>query len=245
MQDDIERLRRAWTRLGADDPLWAILSQPGMRGGRWDEADFFALGESEIAALEAQCAALGLPDARGRALDFGCGVGRLSRALASRYGEVVGVDISTTMLARARQLHAAMGNVRFVENRAAHLAFLHDVSVDLVYSTITLHHIPATLQLTYIDEFLRVLTRGGLAVFQIACGYTRDWRGTLYRLVPNTALAPLRRLVHGSRAAADLHVIDEAAVRDLIQRRGKRVLQALDVDAAGAGLRGRMLFVGA
>lgn len=244
MPDHIQRLRRAWNQLGADDPLWAILSQPDKRGGRWDEAEFFALGESEIAAIDAQCVALGAPRERRVALDFGCGIGRLTRALASRYDEAIGVDISASMLERARALHATSRNLRFVENTAAHLHFLGDASVDFVYSVITLHHVPAALQLAYIGEFLRVLAPGGLAVFQIAAGFTRDWRGRAYRTVPNAVLAPLRRLVHGSRAVADLHVVDEAAVTALVAQRGKRVLQGLNVDAAGAGLRGRMLFIG-
>src|SRR5580765_3504434 len=99
---ELERLRATWHALGEDDPLWAILSHPEKRGGRWNEADFFARGEIEIAAIDVHCAALQRPRRRARALDFGCGVGRLARALASRYGEVVGVDISSSMLAKAR-----------------------------------------------------------------------------------------------------------------------------------------------
>jgi SAM-dependent methyltransferase len=245
MRDDLARLRRVWNELGADDPLWAILSRPDKRGGRWDEAEFFALGESEIAAIEAQCAALGVPRRHGIALDFGCGIGRLSRALASRYDEVIGVDVSASMLERARTAQAAFPNVRFVENAAPQLDFLADASVDMAYSAITLHHIPAPLQLAYVAEFLRVLAPGGVAVFQIASGYTRDWRGTAYRWLPNALLAPLRRLVHGSRAVADMHVVDEAAITALVAERGMQVRQALDVPAAGSGFLGRMLFVAA
>jgi len=239
----LERLRHTWNALGEDDPLWAILSDAGKRGGRWDADAFFAAGEGEIAALEAMCASLGLPAAHRLALDFGCGVGRLSRALASRYAQVVGVDISPSMLAQARALHAGTRNVRFVENAATQLGFVADASVDLVYSVITLHHNPAPLQLAYIGEFLRVLAPGGVAVFQIATGYSRDWRGRVYRCVPNWLLAPLRRRVHDSRVAADLHVVDEAQVLALVASAGKRVALALDTASAGRGFRSRLLFV--
>ena len=241
---ELERLRATWGALGEDDPLWAILSRPEKRGGNWNAEEFFAAGEAEITGLERHCAHLGKPSERRLALDFGCGVGRLTRALASRYAEVVGVDISSSMLAQARQLHANLGNVRFVENVHSRLDFLADASVDLVYSVITLHHISATLQRGYVREFLRVLAPGGMAVFQIASGYTRDWRGLGYRLLPNRVLAPLRRRMHASRAAADLHVVAETDIAAIVTAAQRRILHAVDVDSAGAGFRGRLLFVG-
>ena len=241
---ELARLRATWHALGEDDPLWAILSQPDKRGGRWDAESFFAAGELEIDGLERHCAALGRPRARRVALDFGCGVGRLSRALSSRYAQVVGVDISPSMLARARELHAKFPNVRFVENAQPRLAFLADASVDLAYSVITLHHMPAALQRDYIGEFLRVLAPGGVAVFQIASGYSGDWRGLAYRFLPNRLLAPLRRRVHASRVAAELHVLREPEVVALAAAAGKRVLEAMDISGAGAGFRARLLFIG-
>jgi len=243
MQQDLERLRRVWNELGADDPLWAILSHREKRGGRWDEEEFFAAGEAEVAAIEAMCAPLARPQARRLALDFGCGVGRLTRALASRYADVVGVDISPSMLERARALNAHIPNMRFVENAHSRLDFLADASVDFIYSTITLHHIPPALQRAYIAEFARALAPGGIAVFQIVSGYSRDWRGWGYRLLPNRLLAPLRRKVHASGAAADLHPLPEADVEAIATAAGRRMLQAFDINSAGAGFRARLLFV--
>ena len=239
----LERQRTVWSTLGSDDPLWAILSDPSKRGGRWDADAFFAAGEAEVAAVDAICASLGVPGERRVAVDFGCGVGRLSRALASRYAQVIGVDISPSMLEQARALHAGMSNVRFVENAENRLGFIADASVDFVYSVITLQHNPAPLQFAYIAEFLRVLAPGGVAVFQIAAGYSRDWRGAVYRCVPNRLLAPLRRFVHDSRVAADLHVLDEKKVCALVSAAGKRIALALDTDSAGRGFRSRLLFV--
>jgi SAM-dependent methyltransferase len=241
---ELERLRATWHALGEDDPLWAILSSPDKRGGRWDPDEFFAAGESEIASIESLCAALERPRQRRLAVDFGCGVGRLTRALASRYAQVVGVDISPSMLERARTLNAHVPNVRFVENAHSRLEFLADGSADFIYSTITLHHIPPPLQRTYIGEFLRVLAPEGVAVFQIASGYSRDWRGLVYRLLPNRALAPLRRRVHAIPVAADLHPLPEQDVHAIVAAAGRRILQAFDIDSAGAGFRGRLIVIG-
>ena len=244
MQDDLDRLRRVWNELGADDPLWAILSSPDKRGGRWDAEEFFAKGEAEIAHIEGFCAPLQRPGKRSLALDFGCGVGRLTRALASRYAEALGVDISPSMLEQARALNAHIPNVRFVENATERLEFVADRSVDFIYSVITLHHIPTPLQRGYISEFARVLAPDGIAVFQIASGYSNDWRGWAYRLLPNRLLAPLRRRVHASTVAADLHPLPEREVEAIVTAAGRRIVQAFDIDSAGAGFRGRLIFVG-
>src|SRR6185312_16415444 len=184
MRDDLERLREVWNELGADDPLWAILSSPDKRGGRWDADEFFAKGEAEIAHVEGFCVPFARPHGRELAVDFGCGVGRLTRALAARYAHAIGVDISPSMVEQARALNAQIPNVRFVENATPRLEFLADGSVDFLYSVLTLHHIPAPLQRAYIGEFVRVLAPAGVAVFQIASGYSRDWRGWAYRLLP-------------------------------------------------------------
>jgi SAM-dependent methyltransferase len=244
MQDELERLRRVWNELGADDPLWAILSSPDKRGGRWDSAEFFAKGEAEIAHIEGFCAPLQRPGRRVLALDFGCGVGRLTRALASRYTQVIGVDISPSMLEQARVLNAQFPNVRFVENATPRLEFLADRSVDFIYSVITLHHIPVALQRAYIGEFARVLAPDGVAVFQIASGYSDDWRGWGYRLLPNWLLAPLRRRVHASAVAADIYPLAETDVNAIVTAAGRTVLLAFDIDSAGAGFRSRLFFVG-
>jgi len=241
---DLKRLRATWHALGEDDPLWAILSLPDKRGGRWNTDEFFAAGEAEIGWIDELCVPLARPRERRLAVDFGCGVGRLTRALATRHAQVIGVDISPSMLEQARNLNAHLVNVRFVENAQARLDFLADASVYFIYSSITLHHIPPPLQRAYIAEFLRVLAPDGVAVFQIASGYSRDWRGLAYRLLPNRVLAPLRRRVHASSVVADLHRLAEADVVAIAAASGRRVLQALDVDSSGAGFRARLMFVG-
>ncbi|MEP6938979.1 MAG: class I SAM-dependent methyltransferase [Rudaea sp.] len=241
--DELQRLRAAWGVLGEDDPLWAILSDPQKRGGGWDLDAFFASGEAEVAALLQACDHLGLAHARGTALDFGCGVGRLSRALATRFDRVVGVDISASMLAHARRLNADRANIAFVENAAADLRFVADRSVDLIYSVITLQHAPEPLQLGYIAEFMRVLATDGLAVFQTASGHSRDWRGLVHRWVPNALLNPLRRHWYSSRAAFEMHVLAEEKVRATIVRARRRIVRVEDDACAGAGFVGRRFFV--
>src|SRR5688500_10455568 len=98
---DLEPLRALWDQLGREDPLWAVLTRPDRRGRTWDEDEFFATGRREIAEVLGR-----LPELPGesprRALDFGCGVGRLTQALAERFDAVVGVDVAASMIEEAR-----------------------------------------------------------------------------------------------------------------------------------------------
>jgi SAM-dependent methyltransferase len=164
----IEQHHADWEQLAELDPQWAILSSPERRFGGWEDDEFFATGELEVDALLARIEETGGTAGRHAALDFGCGVGRISRALAGHYDEVVGVDISETMLARGRELNAGIANIEFVHNSAPDLRALGERSFDLVYSTIVLQHQPTrSAARGYVQEMVRLLRPGGRLVFQI------------------------------------------------------------------------------
>jgi SAM-dependent methyltransferase len=96
-----------------------------------------------------------VPAVCSRALDVGCGAGRLAAALAERCGEVVGVDRDSATLARARSNYARP-NLSFVEGDVMTYPF-NDESFDFVASVATVHHLPLD------DGFrrLRLLLRPG------------------------------------------------------------------------------------
>src|SRR5438034_9687481 len=94
---------RDWEELAELDPLWAVLSDPGRSGGRWPIDEFFATGEGEVSGALDVAANLGRPQEFEQALDFGCGLGRLTRALAGRFRRCVGGDVSPRMIVRARE----------------------------------------------------------------------------------------------------------------------------------------------
>jgi SAM-dependent methyltransferase len=165
--DVLTRHKQEWEELANVDPLWAICTSADRLGGGWELAEFFETGEAEISEMLKVADDLGEPVLRGRALDFGCGVGRLSRPLAERFRECVGIDISEGMVKLARDLNDDRPNCRFLVNAAPDLAQLESESFDLVYSSLVLQHMPSVEMVeAYVSEFLRVLRPGGLAVFQ-------------------------------------------------------------------------------
>ncbi len=86
----IKELKVQWDKFGRTEPLYAILTCHGKEGNKWGLDEFFEMGEKEIDDLMSYIGSLGLVFPRGTALDFGCGVGRLTQALSSYFNQVCG-----------------------------------------------------------------------------------------------------------------------------------------------------------
>lgn len=163
----LRSLAKHWDEFGRRDPLWAVLAEPGKKDNRWDPEEFFASGRAEAARVMNDLVPFGINPHGGRALDFGCGAGRVTQALAEHFDEVVGVDIAPSMIAQAR-LHNRFGEkCRFVLNETDDLRAFHSASFDFIYSNIVLQHVKPRYVLRYLKEFVRLLTPAGVAVFQL------------------------------------------------------------------------------
>jgi trans-aconitate methyltransferase len=165
IREHLRRHRRQWEANAKLDALWAILAFDDKFGDGWNERAFFQTGEQEIEEVfhfmqRSHIAAP--PDAK--ALDFGCGVGRVTQSLAARVSHVVGVDISREMIRRARSYFPT---IAFHLNEKDELSDFETESIDLIYTNIVLQHLNADLQAHYIREFSRLLRPEGMVILQI------------------------------------------------------------------------------
>jgi SAM-dependent methyltransferase len=78
-----------------------------------DEAAFDASGRRDVSLFFAGLEDLLTP--RTRALDIGCGIGRMDKHVASHVGKLTGVDVSGEMVAMARHRLSELSNVEFRE----------------------------------------------------------------------------------------------------------------------------------
>ena len=175
-------LKRDWESLAQRDALAAILTDETKSGGKWDVTQFMATGDAEIEAVLQHLASIGLhPDRGGAVLDFGCGVGRLTQALARRFASCVGIDISQEMITRANALNQYQ-HCRYVVSAAPQLP-LADESCSFLYSNLVLQHVARPFSVNYLREFTRVLAPGGVLVFGVQDRFaTPDLAASLTRL---------------------------------------------------------------
>lgn len=162
----VDDVSREWNTLGERDPLWAILTHPGKAGGRWDPEEFFATGTPTFEKYFVLPAArLGYPRRRRIALDFGCGVGRVTHAMTAHFDHVIGVDAAAAMIDLAVSYNTEGDRVEYVLNESADLSLFDDASFDLVFSNLVLQHLGPTPARAYMREFVRICAPDGLIVF--------------------------------------------------------------------------------
>ena len=225
---EIDREAAAWDEFGRRDPHWAILSEPG-RQGTWDEEEFFATGR---ATIDTTLNELGdLLTARTSALDFGCGLGRLTQALAVHFDAVTGVDVAASMIEGAHARNAFPDRVSYVLNVATTLPF-DDATFDFAYSVLVLQHVPPKAAAGYISELVRVLRPGGVVVFQELSHRAPTVRNAVRRAVPKAVLPLLRRARRGWAAPMTMNGVPRRQVTALVEAAGGEVVE-VRADASG------------
>jgi SAM-dependent methyltransferase len=237
---DLRRFDAYWNTLGRRDPFSAILIPGTLDGDAWDVDAFFATGRVDALHFIADLVRIAPNAGRERALDFGCGVGRITRVLADHFESVDGVDVARSMIARASELNRSQGRCRFHANRAVDLACFSTATFDVVYSRLVLQHLTPPVVSSYVREFLRVLKPGGALMFQLPGVVATDPEqafcdapvtgGVLKRHVPRAIVSLYRRfkyrvVLRHSLARMEMFGMDRVSVESLIAVAGGRLLE--------------------
>jgi SAM-dependent methyltransferase len=102
-------------------------------------------------------------------VEIGCGVGRLTRVIAERVRAVKALDVSSEMLAIARNENASLTNVEWIHGDGVSLAGIGDGVADAAVSHVVFQHIPdPQITLGYLREVGRVLRPGGVAALHLS-----------------------------------------------------------------------------
>ena len=223
----LQQVRDKWSELGESDAMWAVLTEKGKSRNRWDQEEFLATGRAEIATQLAELDRHHVPVKFDRALDFGCGVGRLTQGLlAGGFARATGIDISPGMIKKAEEVNTHGDRCSFILNVVGDLSVFENDSFDLVYTRRVLQHMPSDLARSYIREFFRVARPGGVVVFQIPTVLRRDLPGLAMRSVPKRVLNRLRR-------GMEMHGTPVNEVVSVIGSAGGSVVAIENDDAAG------------
>lgn len=139
-----------WKEYGEFQPFFGVLAhEKFLRENLSEETltEFWQSGNVDIEATWNRAIALFGPRKSVSAVDFGCGVGRLARAMAQIADTVTGVDVSPGMLAEAAR-HDPPANLRLTHD-------IPDEKFDWINSFIVFQHIPPERGYVLFEELLR------------------------------------------------------------------------------------------
>lgn len=222
-----ERVQAVWHALGETDPHWSVLTADEFRAQNIERTkqNFYAIGEANIAMIMRILARSGVDAAPMRTcMDFGCGVGRLTVPLASRFAKVTAVDVSASHLALARSAfdERGLGNVDTIQLRTiAQVDALP--ACDLMCSMIVLQHNPPPVMRTLLAGLLGRLNPGGAAVIQLPT-YLPG-----YRFRVDDYLA-------GEGREMEMHALPQGEVFAVARAAGVDLLEVLEDGWTGLGI---------
>ena len=159
--------KQKWNRLAKENARYFVMTD---YGEKIDEPTFRASGQRDYQMLIEQDKLLRQrlqPFKTKKALEIGCGIGRLTEFLADNFNEVFGIDISEQMIEHGKKRLANKNNVRLAATDGLTFPF-PDSIFDLVFSFIVFQHMPdiATIR-SNIEEISRVLKPNSLAKIQL------------------------------------------------------------------------------
>lgn len=171
-----------WRLWGERDPYYAVLTDPRFRSHSIDanRQEFFKSGQAFVAHWLAQFERHFGVLSRERALDFGCGVGRLTIPLSEHFGAVVGLDIAPAMLEEARRNSAGRA-IDYLQSDDT-LSQIEG-TFDFVNSCIVLQHIPVARGMVLLYQLLGRVRPGGGCLIQLSTKRNNTWwRELRYRV---------------------------------------------------------------
>ena len=158
------RMRNDWNARAREDASYYA----GYGGRDQSDAEFYATATGVINGLETELRRVPSSQRGGwRALEIGCGPGRLMRPMSRHFAEIHGVDVSDEMVALAKQRLSDVPQAHAHLTDGATLREFPDEWFDFVYSYAVFQHIPSQeIIYGYLREILRVTKPGGLVRLQ-------------------------------------------------------------------------------
>ena len=175
----VERIKVYWSGRGETDAEFSVRTNAKFTAEKIDahRNEFYQSGEKDFDTIKAFFHRTGHSVENVRsAIDLGCGVGRVSAALARRFDRVIGVDISPGHLKKAEAWFKEQSLTNGTFAHLSELAVIDNLpSVDLFYSLIVLQHNPPPMMLELLKRSLNRVNVGGYALFQLPT-YRSDYR---------------------------------------------------------------------
>ncbi len=195
-----------WKKWGEVDPLYAVATWEGKeRGsaGAWTDEEFYNLGHVDWKNFVAQWRQYGV--SFGRAVEIGCGAGRITRQLADSFGTVTAIDVSEHQIAYAKA-HISATNINFKVTDGLTIP-VADAETDAVFSVHVFQHFESHEDaLKVFAEVHRTLKPGGTMMIHLP----------IYQLPDSKIAGPCEVLITAWRIMAE----QKATLKRALLKRG-------------------------
>ncbi len=228
LQQLFQHIQTTWQSLGETEPYWSVLS-----GDQFTQAHieatkeaFYHSGQRAADLLFNTLRRHNIdPTSFTSCLEYGCGLGRVTRWLAERFEHVVAYDISRSHLQFAQTYIHEQGLHNVEVRHLQHVQNLDTLpQTDVVYSILVLQHNPPPIIAIILHALLRSLKPGGVAFLQVPT-YQLGYSFSLQTYL-NTA---------ATQQKLEMHVLPQSEVFEIVRQAGASVLEVLEDDWTGFG----------
>ena len=226
---------KAWQKWGRDDPYFGVLADDRFTAARISESRdlFFASDQAYVGGLIAQYEHHFGSLPRARALDHGCGVGRLTLPLAAAFGDVVALDVAPAMLAEAAANAAAAGTPNITFATADDTVSRAKGRFDFVNSHLVLQHVPVRRGLVILDALLDCIAPGGGFHLQFTMRTDRGpWRWLYWASANIPGVKLVQNLLAGRALTAPAMQMNHYPLGQIVARLTARGIHSLVVTTA-------------
>jgi SAM-dependent methyltransferase len=226
LQQLIGHVQDAWQHLGETEPYWSVVTGERFLMANIEQSreEFYRTGQPDAARVVRTFERNGI-DASGlrTCLEYGCGLGRVTRWLAPHFEQFYACDIS---LPHLRSMEDYLSKQQFNHVVFKQIQSMDDLcalpNVDLVYSIIVLQHNPPPVIAALLAQLLQKIKPGGYAYFQ-APTYRIGYHFRLTDYLQNEA----------QRKDMEMHLLPQNKIFELIQRNNAQVIEVLEDNHTG------------
>ncbi len=229
LQRIFDHIQNSWQYLGETEPYWSVLTSDKFLQSNIEQHKdtFYESGKQDVENLFKTLERNGVNYSSYRkCLEYGCGLGRVTRWLSERFESVIGYDISLSHLEKAGEYlsHKSIYNVDL-----RHIKNLVDIinlpKVDVVYSLIVLQHNPPPIISLIIEEFIKALNPGGIAYFQVPT-YHFGYNFSVEKYLQNEIANP----------AMEIHVLPQSRIFAIAKQLGGQCIEVIEDSKGKTGL---------
>ncbi|CDZ77159.1 biotin biosynthesis protein BioC [Legionella massiliensis] len=172
LQECLEKIKQTWSAFGQERPFWSVITSSDFLPENIDKKAelFWQSGKTEWQVIKtiAERHNFAITPSL-TAVEFGCGVGRVTTEMAQHLKTVHGYDISANHLSIAAERAKSLGLTNLVlhELMSAKDLLQKLTSCDLFYSCLVFQHNPPPIINELVKLALDSLNPGGLAIFQV------------------------------------------------------------------------------